>query len=253
VTSAADPAFRARKWLANQGYELEYATARAFREADFLAVQGQTYRDLMTDKTREIDIVAYPLLRTRPIDTVVIVECKSSPDPWIVRMARFEDDQLRWRPIASDLLADYLMKDSLIARWFRVSDPTAFEVVAAKEGRKPGEDAAFAALSQVVSSARGTLARQTRGRAALVYPVIVLDAPLFSLWYDDKGEERLEPIEWARILWSGSNVLPAPVAIDLVTRAVTVARAESIRDSLGAMIELLPAGRSFIRPGAVSF
>ncbi|HTI30284.1 MAG TPA: hypothetical protein VL687_08010, partial [Methylomirabilota bacterium] len=51
-----------RTWLRSQGFALEYEAARHLKAAGFHAVQGRTYQDAATEKTREIDVVARALL-----------------------------------------------------------------------------------------------------------------------------------------------------------------------------------------------
>ena len=241
MSEPKDPVAVARHWLSSQGYELEYATARAFQEAGYATQLGQTYRDRVTEKNREIDVLAYPAFRSQ-VQVIVTAECKTTQQPWIVRKAMLDDDQLAWTPIASKRLAEHLVSPAASFRGqLRVSAPTGFDIVTASKG----DNHAFAALSQLVDAARGVLASRVRRIAVLVYPVLVLDGPLLELWYDDNGRETLQPVSSERIIWSGSHHSAGAVAIDVWNRDHVLAGAESLRQSLGHIIDYLPPGRSF--------
>jgi hypothetical protein len=255
VPDPEDAKTRIRKWLASQGYQLEYSTATALREERYVVEQGRTYRDPSSDKTREIDLVAYPyspLAPRNPAATVAIaVECKRSDAPWLVRKADLSGEQLAWHPIASQLLAAYLVGEGRVGDAMAVAGPTGFDVVSVRgEGRRSGDDPAWAALAQAVAAARGTqpLEEQRDQRASWVYPVVVLDGPLYSLWYPD-GREELEAAAWERVIWSGSD-LPGPTAIDIVTRDEVRAHGARLAALLTRVQSKLPAGRIFLTPAA---
>lgn len=111
-------------------------------------------------------------------------------------------------------------------------------------------DAAYRAIAQAVAGARGALRRATR--AALIYPVVVLDAPLFTLSYDEDNTEQLNEWGWDRVLWSGVDALQ-PTAVDILTRLDLSGRAQVLHREFEEILKALPAGRDFRRPGAVGF
>src|ERR1035437_2736629 len=187
-----------RRWLGGQGYALEYEAAEAFRQAGFVARQGQAYRDGTTGKTRETDVVAIAEFRNatnRLVDLIVVVECKKSKHPWVVRRAQLDHGQQSWAPIASKLLGAELDRHRTLEAYMPLGDPTGIGVVQAFNSSDDAEraDAPYRAISQAVAGARAAL-RKADG-SALVYPVVVLDAPLFTLSYDEDGSGQVDRLE----------------------------------------------------------
>jgi hypothetical protein len=237
-----------RRWLREQGYALEYEAARVFRDAGFAARQGQVYRD--GDITREVDVVAVAQFDgPSQCDFIVVVECKKSKAPWVVRRAELDDDQRSWEPIASKQLKEWLVEHRTLDAYLSVGTPTGIDVVQThfKSGEeRERSDAAYRAVAQVVSAARGLL--RSSKRATLIYPVVVLDAPLLTLNYDDLGEDHLQEWGWDRLLWSGGD-LPHPTAVDIVKREDLPGRAARLHAELDRVRVALPAQRSFTSIG----
>jgi hypothetical protein len=243
---------RVRAWLRQQGFALEYETARGFRAAGFRAQQGLTYRDRETGKTREIDVVAeLPPQQLRPPTGWprfrVVVECKSSAQPWIVRKTTLDDEQKRWRPIATKLVVNYLANHQTLDR-FLVGDPTGIEADAMRN-KNGDQNGAHDALAQVVSATLGLLSEHD---PVYLHPVVVLDGQLFSLWYGDDGIEDLRPSLLERVLWSGGSHSSRPVLIDVVTRDGLAACCSRLKAELEGIERSLPQ-RSFVAPTAVGF
>lgn len=205
---------KVRSWLHGQGYPLEFAAARILRSEGLQVFQGQTYDD--GDRVRETDVVArVPDVRAH---CELIVECKSSPHPWIALTATTPSRALRadWLIAGGDVQG---WLDSEPTRWtYNVPDPYGFSLVQAF--RKPGDaDPGYAALSNVVDAALGM---QKRFRISsppvgVFLPVIVVTAPLFrlGLWAD--GEEDFQRVPLQRMLWNGSPKRKQMTLVDVVT------------------------------------
>lgn len=246
----ADVLDKVRGWLRHQGYALEYETARQLESADLYTRQGLTYRDDATGKTREVDVVAE--LRSfganvHVVNFSIVVECKSSKEPWIVRKAMVHPIEREWRPVATKRLVDYLLLHNTLDR-MTIDDPTGFEIEAKREPNKP--NGARDALIQVVSAARGLL-RAERG-PAFFHPVVLLDGELVSLWYADDGSEDLRLSNFERILWSGAPDLSHSIVVDVVTRQGFPTYMRSLIGELKG-IQGSIAGLSFVSPKAVGF
>lgn len=205
-------------WLKEQGYPLEYATARAARRAGFGVFQSITY--LVdggdTAKAREVDVVArYP---SEEDDHFVglVVECKTGEKPWLVLTV----DAGATARVQSDALIHANVKDEL-----RVPACTGW-TVPARRGfglvqalRKLNEaDTAYQALAGVVSAARGVAADRGADEVspALLVPVVVVSGALYQLGYGEDGTELLEPVEWTRIMWHRADRSPQPTLVDIV-------------------------------------
>jgi len=86
-----------------------------------------------------------------------------------------------------------------------------------------------------------------------VHPVVVLDGQLFRATFDYPGVS-VERIDWARVHWSGSQVLTRPVVVDVVTVAALEVYVERLRFSLGQLAEVFQERPGdFRRPGAAGF
>src|SRR5262249_22948658 len=79
---------RVDEWLQNQGFPLEFRTARALSvEGRLRAVQGTYVRDPITYQLREVDVVASIHLEATDVicRVSVVAECKwSRKKPWIL-------------------------------------------------------------------------------------------------------------------------------------------------------------------------
>ena len=223
----------AQRWAHEQGYHLEYTTARAFRAAGFRATQGRTYRDPVTGRIREIDVTALALIGDTTSDLLCIVECKATKVPWIVLTGTLSVEDATWVPIVSKPLANaFLRRTPLLRQAFPIDGPTGYSVVQAHSRAEPNP--AYSALSQVVDACVG-VARQRETSRVLCYPVVVIDSPLFALTYTHTGEESWSTRDWQRVVWSGSEHWDAPVAIDVVSSAVVE---EHAKELLSGMLRL---------------
>jgi hypothetical protein len=199
-------------WLHGQGFGLEYSVARAFRANGFRATQGLTYRDPETRKLRDVDVHAQALLasvRDTPLpfalpNIAAVVECKRSKAPWLVLTTPDRDfGKQPSVPIATAELRRALdghpvvMLDTL-----KRPSPTPFNVLQSHAEPSNDSNPAYAACNQAVSSCIGMI--EEGAGHMLAYPVVVTDAPLFSVSYGEDGSEQVDEAEWARVLWSGA-------------------------------------------------
>jgi len=199
----------------------------------FRSSLGRHYRDTVSGKLREIDLLAEIAL-SGWVRFFAVVECKrSATGAWVVR----ETDQLQpayrnWAPLTTRILekrirgleADFLLD---FATWRSVDPGAARYAFSVVEATDETNDAAHAAIAQAVSGAMGWL-DQLEG-PALAVPVVVVDAPLFALCHGEGQDEPLEPIQWRRILWGET---PKQTIVDVVTADHVSAYASDLRSSL---------------------
>jgi hypothetical protein len=221
-------------WIDRQGYKLERQTARDMRP-HFRASQGRHYIDEKTGKVREIDLLAQCPINS-PIQFYATVECKRGSDAaWVIRESNpVRPDERRWAPITSQSLEDVLTdraaeriaEEFKAYREFRPNQHSyAFAVVEATDERN---DQAFDAISQAVDAARGWLRPVTE--LALVTPVVVTEAPLFSLVHLVDADEPIQPVKWRRVLWGDSR---AQTVVDIVSADAVKTYAEDLRWEMG--------------------
>lgn len=229
-----------RAWLKDQGYVLEYEAAAALRSAGFHASQGRTYRDVSTGKTREVDVLAQALLTANAPDLFAVVECKRTKVPWVARKVDLFGEDLRWVPIATQAaVAEFGRRPDMLDRSLPYRSPTGpvpFDVVQAKTG----EPVAFRAIAQVIDAAYGLLHNRTQfPRPALILPVVMVEAPLFELYYETSGVEQLSAVGWTRVLWGGTH--DRPTLVDIVTREAFVEYARTLRWQFGELADAAKA------------
>ncbi len=227
-------------WLHTQGYALEYEAARHLAKVGFRARQGRTYIDPNTEKVREIDVEALCLLTTSPLELYVVVECKFSKQPWLVRKVVIPSGERRWVPIATPNATDTINSAEGALRPIVIGpdDQAIGMSVDVAFGR---EDSAYSTVQQAISAATGVIAKSKR--AALALPVVVLDGELFDVFYDPAGSEHVGAIRSARLPWQAT---PEPTVVDIVTRAAFEEHAKTLQFELGELADhLREAGLEF--------
>ncbi|QTE23174.1 hypothetical protein [Polaribacter cellanae] len=95
-----------KKWILKNGYPFEMKVANLFQKKGFKITQSILYKDIDTNKYRELDIIAYygKIINGVSFNFSFVIECKKSTDkPWIV----FKNDNLinsklnRFKPFAT--------------------------------------------------------------------------------------------------------------------------------------------------------
>jgi hypothetical protein len=196
-------------WLDVGGFPLEMKAAAAFRHAGFEVRQSATYADPMTEKGREIDVLANDPDLFGFIDLATVVECKSSPNPWVVLTANDAMEgynRLRTRAVFTDRAYLGLTRDSM--HKLKVSPLLHAEGrcgYALRQAFSKGNDPGYEAAMAVVSACRGIFPPSTGSGAATVaaaMPVIVVNAPIFECELDLDGGLRLTEVQQSDFIFS---------------------------------------------------
>jgi hypothetical protein len=204
-------------WLDTAGFPLEMKAAAAFREAGFEVRQSTTYADPMTEKGREIDVLANDPDIFGFVDLAAVVECKSSPNPWVVLTA---DDvmegynRLRARAVYTDRaflgLNRGSVRDLKVDRLLHAEGRCGYALRQAfSKGNDPGYEAAMA----VVSACKGIYppkSRSGRDTVAAAIPIIVVNAPIFECQLQPDGRLSISQVQQSDFLFSAR--LPTRVA-----------------------------------------
>lgn len=217
------------KWLTHQGYALEHQTAAAFSRLGFSASLGRTYIDPRELKPRDIDVVAEVILSHTPAHIYAVIECKAGAiGAWVIRESQLPWNEDLWTPISTDDLVTLLHNErSTVAQALPVAEPNGSTAFAIVEAVTNGDrDAAYSALSQATSAARGWLQRAATPSIAL--PVVIVDTPLLTLTYDTAGKARLSEVDRRRVLWTepGQGLR---TAVDVVRRSALLDHAKDLR------------------------
>lgn len=214
-------------WLRTQGYWLEHAAADAARESRFYPTLGRTYRDESTGKVREIDVLATAISShgTGALSRVVVFECKAGNEgAWIARCTSGAADRpsrLLATSRASSFLADH---PSIVQIAFPRTRPVPFSVVVAGK-----TDSAYNAMQQALSAARGVV--PLLAGSAVVHPVVVIAAPLYSLTYEG-DEPKLAREKWTRVPVPSGQQNEGLIAVDVVTHDALIEYLRGLWDAL---------------------
>jgi hypothetical protein len=220
-----------KKWFARHGYSLELQTARQFQRAGFDVAHGAFYRDPESDKPREIDVVATKdaLGGTWWIRVTFVIECKSgqnqswallgSPASSVDGIGRLTVGIHSER---AGMLGAYLRRRSPVGEaslWKRSQNP-ARGLVRIGEGN---DDLAFAAMVSVVKAAVAQLEFANSSEelgdplAEFVFPVIVIDSPLYRVNLDEHGDMAYTALPSGAVSWRHPSAKRHLTVIDIVT------------------------------------
>jgi hypothetical protein len=244
-----------------QGYPLEFAGAHAFKMAKFQVRQGIYFHDAVSEKLREIDIIAS---RERTLNRLVavraeyVVECKwSGSNPWVIFSLNAESSSpgIAVKNVIGTSLATGLLNQPSKAlniqalAPFRPMKRIGFNGRQMSEKQKQEGDPFYDAIRSVVGAAVSRCATfdresfPTHGKeqppvtALVCLPIIVVDGPLLEAYFDEaQATIQVAPIKWGRIYWAGSEHKRSMASIDVVAKT---SLAEFIQHEQGGIDDLL--------------
>ena len=219
------PVEKVLDWLQKTGFPLEMEAASAFRRAGFDVRQSFTYPDPQSEKGREIDVLATNPDIVGVIDVSFVVECKASPNPWVVLTS--EDALSNYNRLFAFAVTSNAASEALSARWRQglgkispyIERPTrggyGFRQAFGKDN-----DPAYSAAVAVMKACRG-VAQDREGipRLAFAFPIIVVDSPLFECSLRENGEGlHLTEVEQSDFLFSVHIPEQVGCCVKVVTR-----------------------------------
>lgn len=262
----AKVADRVADWLEKQGYPLEMRTAREFRAADISVDVNRYHVDSESGRQREIDIYATFESKIgdseKRVEVAVAIECKSARDkPWIL----LTDDE--WKPNGvhfwwhridspqhwlSSLQEDVgKAKDrsaaGLLPLLYPRRDSIGYSLVRAFAGGN--EDVAFGAMASATKAAL-SMRENVNARHefvgefytfSVIYPVVLVDAPLMRCDLGDDGQPRLRAIDRGTVAWRysvGPNS-PSVTTVTVATVAELPRLAEDMKRTAEGLANLL--------------
>jgi hypothetical protein len=238
------------KWVQESGFDLELASAHAFMTAGFQVQQSSYFEDPESGDAREIDIVAEDPDPTYlgALRILFVVECKASKKgPWVL-FTSSESMTLGNRLMNFAVLSEGGFDavganiDQMMARvgWFAKDNDKvayAFRQAYAKDGTDP----AFAASISVAKACKAATARaiEKPPSALIVFPLIVVDAPLVVCALDDGGRVELREIDEFEYVFHGLRDQRMAPCIRVVTRERVEGFAEDARAQAGIIRDVL--------------
>ena len=251
---------RVREWLATEGYPLELEVARAFRKAGFRAHHAMMYDDEITNKKREIDVVATKHFGQdgRWIRVVVVIECKNNSEkPWVcfsdTELTLNENQRIRQRltgGFGRTLLDGVNALTSLFNMGlFQIPTQCASSMTTAFANEN--KDYAFSSTASVIAASKAIAKRFHKSQiAAIVFPVIIVDGHLFQSHLSEAGEMELVQVDEAILLWKNQTSGHPNTIINVINRRILekfVSRCQETADALFG-IDQAHLGRILGRP-----
>jgi len=208
-----------KEWLSRTGYPLEMEVAKNLQVAGFGISPSEYFEDSDTGKWRETDVVAYEQYKSNncQFNFALIAECKGKKEePWVlfstkdgypetlsvVRRATSEKGRL----ILTALAPNQDVRESPL---FAVPEHQGYNLVVKKEDKK-NKDVAYSALESVLKATMGLVNRLDGlphiNAIPFVWPVIVINAPLFESYLDGKGELQVNEIKKGLLIWKNPMI-----------------------------------------------
>lgn len=201
-------------WLKKQGYPLEMRTARAFSRRGWFLHHSRRYRDNVSGKDREIDLLAFcddPSPKNG-IHGHFVIECKwSQKKPWVL----FTSEQQSLNSIGhvlstamtSEMVSDALLLDNAeIVRLPMFSDIREGYGIVQAFAKDQAIDAAHTAVV-TVSNAANFFAKDMSGQGHSIFfiPTVVFEGELFSCSLDGDANVVVKPLEIGVLLHTSTD------------------------------------------------
>ena len=217
-----------RAWLEKSGYPLEMYVHQIALKRGYLCEKSQLYSDIETGISREIDLIAYlhsPAQCEYLFELNLVIECKKSEKPILVLCDGKSNERYR-HLLGHELVND--LKLNTGAAYFNLHDMEEKELKTAI-GRFSEITMAGYSLVSAFGKSDENLYKGLMGLAKaeeyfrseyhkiaaedkaskepmendwfrLQLPVMVVDAPIFTVHLQDDGELKITESEWASIL-----------------------------------------------------
>lgn len=243
---------RVGKWLAEEGYRVEYTVDKAFRDVGVKSVMSN-YFQTPEGTWREIDVTASMQSQNTYVNPDIVrimCECKYSKDkPWILMHSGLQSQQpTDWicTPKSPNLNDKFLDLEST-AKYFSTSwhylpkQFVAHNIVQAFRRKNKEKDMAFDALQKIANAAwdyaTGPSQRGEHHVRIVCFPCLVIDGPLYWTWYDSEhGGFHLQKAQYGRISWTGAR---GGTMVDVVQLDHIYDYAMAIKGSLQTMLKAL--------------
>lgn len=198
--------------MKSTGFPLEMAAANAFRHAKFEVRQSSTYVDPETGKGREIDVVVTDQDWIGAVEIGFVLECKSSTRPWVV--LRSEDAFANYHRFWAFAPMTKSAQDALVSKtpglgssslasmkYIERSSEGGYGLRQALDGADQAYAAAMGAVKACVHLVKEREALSYKP-AAIYFPVIVVDSPIFECTLQANGELALEEVSHSEFLFA---------------------------------------------------
>jgi hypothetical protein len=198
---------RVKGWIEKTGLPLELQTVSDFRSAGFDAEHSSVYVDPESDKGREIDVVAYSRDALGLLYMFAVVECKASPNPWVVVVNESDPK----RGVFGSIGVVEKRAEGLLPDGFWMRGETAFKLrssftggYALRQAFSNESDPAYTASLSVLKAAVAVIKSYTLSKPRLLFavPVIVVEAPIFECSFSKSHELTLRQVKSSEFIFT---------------------------------------------------
>lgn len=181
-------------WLHKTGLPFELATAAAFRAGGFGTNHSALYTDPETGKGREMDVVAWKMSEDALTLVQFIVECKASPNPWIVVLSEDSSRPFPYKGLLG-FTSDRIKNSGKLVELIRT--PAVIKLTRGgyllRQAFSGQADPAYDAAISVIKAAKAPFEGKADSGEMYVsiQPIIVVDSRLFECRVRDDGTFEL--------------------------------------------------------------
>ena len=192
-----------RAWFNKTGFPLEIETARSFFSQKFGVEHSAVYEDPETQKSREIDVLAYRRDATGVFSTLFPIECKSTDKPWVVLTNRSQYSRYGGLWIAAMSAKAREFMGSEVEEYISIYTDTfgpfagGFSLKQAFSGET---DQAYMACISALKAAKSLAAEDSNG-ITFAFPTLVVNAPIFE-YHEQDGEQIFSEVSESSLYFS---------------------------------------------------
>ena len=198
---------RVHEWLEKSGYPLEMEVAALLHARGFSVTPSFIYTDDESGKNREIDILATKSDKMGFTHAGFVIECKSTPNPWVVFKST---DSSTFASTLVGLSLHTETADSAIERLRATSSNILWSVqrrhlgYGLREASSGQNDSAYSACTSLVKASKAWLSspRVASPRIAFAFPVLVVDSPIFECSLNEKHQIDLVEVSESFFVFS---------------------------------------------------
>jgi hypothetical protein len=216
---------RVREWLHKSGYPLELEVAAVLHSKEFSVTPSFIYSDEESGKNREIDIVATKSDKMGFSHAGFVIECKSTPNPWVVFKSRdsstFANSMvgLTLHTDTAGPAIERLRSKPSNVKWRLQRREVGYGLREASSGQN---DSAYAVCTSLFRASRAWLSssRVASPRVAFAFPVLVVASPIFECSLDDNHQLVLEEVRESSFVFSPPAVGQPSCLVRVVSKAL---------------------------------
>jgi hypothetical protein len=243
-------------WLKGTGYPFEMQVAKCLQEAGFGISPSEYFEDSETGKWRETDVVAYEQYKNGDLqfNFALIAECKGEKEePWVLFSNKDQYPESlsisrratsnEGRKVLRALTQNQAVKTSPL---FAVPERSGYNLIVKSKTQggngkeRTNKDVAYNALDSVLKATMGLVGRLEKMALTVipfVWPVIVINSPLFEAYLDDSGELQVNEINKGLLIWK-KPVIANNTFVEIYTKDEFFSEAKNIREEAVGFLKL---------------